>query len=53
MHSKQNGEMQGKATPSFHGKYTKEDTFSVKNGIGMDNGFRIPAGAVTLCIKLC
>ena len=35
----------------FYGKYTKEDTFSVKNGIDMGKEF-IP-GAVTPRIKLC
>ena len=35
----------------FNGKYSKEDTFSVKNGIDMGKEF-IP-GAVTPRIKLC
>ena len=35
----------------FYGKYWKEDTFSVKNGIDMGKEF-IP-GAVTPRIKLC
>ena len=38
-------------TSFFKGKYAKEDTFSVKNGINMGNGF-IPV-AVTPRIKLC
>ena len=38
-------------TPFFNGKYTKEDTFSVKNGINM--GHRFIPGAVTPHIKLC
>ena len=35
----------------FKGKYAKEDTFSVKNGINMGSGFI--SGAVTPRIKLC
>ena len=35
----------------FNGKYAKEDTFSVKNGINMGSGFI--SGAVTPRIKLC